>query len=305
MLLQSQSLTIERPQRGPGILTGAAGSALALALAIGLLAESRDWPVSLTQFLAYVGAGILALLAGLFAFWTYGCLSLTYRVDSSGVTIRWGALRHFISIDHIHALVRGEESHQPEVHGLNWWGHHVGRGHAQDLGRVLFFSTHRSPKELVYIQTSEATYGVSPQDAGRFIMETERFRSAGRPGRGPSVHRQLVAAHPIWTDRTAQLLAIFSVLLNLVVWGYVFSAYPGLAERIKMALPPIGDITSTASRDAIFKIPATATAILAVNFLAGLGFQWREKAATYLLLSGGAFFQVVFLVAAAVVVAKA
>ena len=95
------------------------------------------------------------------------------------------------------------------------------------------------------------------------------------------------------------------MLLNLALWGYVFAVYPDLSNEITIEFPPIGDITTLESRDEILKIPGTASVILGVNLLASFVFQPRERAATYLLLSGTALFQVVFWAAAIVAVVNA
>ncbi|HEU4759234.1 MAG TPA: PH domain-containing protein [Dehalococcoidia bacterium] len=305
MLLKGQSLTVLRPPRATGTLVAGAASLAALALAVALAAKASGWPISFPQFLAYVGVGGLALLCLVFAFWAYTCLSLRYVLDRTGLTISWGPVKHFVAIDRIQGLVHGRGEHRPQVGGLNWWGFHVGRGQAQGLGDVLFFSTHRSPEDLVYVQTDAATYGLNPYDPPRFIAETQRLQKAGRPRRAPAVQRALVAAHPIWADRVAQWLAVAAVLLNVALWGYLFAVYPHLSNEITIQFPPIGDITALHARREIFKIPGTATAILAANLLAGLGFQWRERAATYLLLSGAVFFQALFWAAAAVAVINA
>jgi len=312
LLLKGQGLTIERPARTTGTLVGAGASSLALVLAIALLLKATGWPVSFPQFLAYLGAGVLVLLSLLFAFWSYGCFSLRYILDRTGITIVWGPLKHFVSIDRIQAFVHGRGEHRPRVSGLGWRGYHIGRGYVDEFGRVLFFSTHRSPEELVYVQTGDTTYALSPEDPARFVAEAQRFRQAGpglvpagTPVKRPAVQRHLLAAHPIWADRVAQALAVLAVLANLALWGFIFAVYPDLNNEIQIEFPPIGDVTSLETRSEIFKIPGTATAILAVNLLAALGFQWKERAASYLLLSGAIFFQAAFWIAAIVAVVNA
>jgi len=305
MLLKGQGLTIERPQRALGTLVGATASLIPLALALALLAKASGWPISFPQFLAFLGGGGLVLLSLVFAFWAYGCASLRYVLDGRGLTIVWGPRKHFVSIDRIKGLVHGRGEHQPKVGGLSWWGYHIGRGHAEGLGKVFFFSTHRAPEELIYVRTAEATYALSPQDPLRFIMETKRFQQAGQPADGPAVRRQLPAALPIWTDGMAQGLIGAALLLNLALWGYLFAVYPDLSREITIKFPPIGEITALHSRREILKIPGTATAFLAVNLLAALGLRWREQATTYLLLSGAVLLQVLFWVAAAVAVINA
>ena len=156
---------------------------------------------------------------------------------------------------------------------------------------VLFYSTHRSPEEIVYVRTPSATYAVSPQDPARFMAEVERFRQSAKPGGSETVQRDIVGSHPIWADRVAQLLALAAVVINLALWGYVFAVYQDLSPQITIEFPPLGEVTDVHSRNELLVIPAAALAVLAVNLVAGLAFQWRERAATYLLLSGSVFLQ--------------
>lgn len=284
---------------------GAGVSTLAAVLAIALLVRSAGWPISFPQFMAYAGAGMLAVVAALFAFWTWACAGMRYYLDRAGLTIHWGPIRHFVSIDRIEALSAGRGEHRPRISGLSWWGYHVGRGYVEGLGRVLFFSTHRSPEDLVYVRTPDATYALSPQDPGRFIAEARRFQSAGKPSRPSGVERHPLSAHPLWSDGIAQTLALAAVLINVALWGYLFAVYPDLNNQITIEFPPLGDIATLHARSEILKIPATATAMLVVNLLAGLAFQRKERAATYLLLSGTIFFQTLFVVAAVIAVINA
>jgi Bacterial PH domain len=309
----AQGLTIERPVRTTGTLVGAGVSLLALGLALALVLRASGWPVSFTQFLAYTGAGVLLLLALLFAFWAYGCYSLRYVVDRTGLTIVWGPLKHFVSLDRIQAFVHGRGEHRPRVSGVGWRGYHIGRGYVDEFGRVLFFSTHRAPEELVYVQTPDTTYALSPEDPARFVAQAQRFQQARLPdaqaavaaSAKPAVQRDLLAAHPIWADRVAQALAVLAVLANLTLWGFLFAVYPDLNNEIQIEFPPIGDVTTLQSRSEIFKIAGTASAILLTNVVAALAFQWRERAASYLLLSGAILFQVLFWVAAIIAVVNA
>ena len=305
MLLKRKGLTIERPQRGQGIVTALLAAALALALAIALAVRAADWPIAWPTLLAYLAAIALFLLALLFAFWAYACSTLHYRLDPGGLLIRWGPVRHFIPIDRIEKLILGRGEDQPQLLGLSWWGHHVGRGVVQGLGEVLFFSTHRSPEEVIYVQTATATYGLSPQDPMRFSLEVKRFKEAGRPRGSETVRRHPLAAHPLWTDRIAQGLAATAIALNVGLFAYIFAIYPGLSDPITIAFPPVGDITTLEAKREILRIPATALALLAVNLVGAVAFQWRERAATYLLLSGAVFLQLLFWVAAAIAVANA
>ena len=304
VLLKGQGVTIERPRRILGTVLPALPSAVAAGLALALVAKAATWPVSATQFAAIVAAIVLFVLAGLFAFWAYACYSLHYALDSRGLTIVWGTLRHFIPMERIEGLSAGRGEGQPRLRGLSWPGLHVGRGQLDDRD-TLFYSTHSSPEEIVYVRTPAVTYAVSPQDPPRFIDEVERFKQAGHAGGTESVQRDVIGGHPIWADRVAQWLALAAVLINLALWGYIFAIYPDLNETITIEFPPLGEITDVHSRNEILWIPAAALAVLAINLIAGLGFQWRERAATYLLLTGSVFLQLLFWVSAGIAVANA
>ncbi len=306
MLLKGQGLAIERPARTAGMMVGAGASAGALLLALALLLKAIDWPVSFPQFLAYAGAMLLVVLAAVFGFWTYACASMRYVLDRSGLAIHWGPLTHFIAIDRIESVVNGRGEQRPQVRGLGWLGYHVGRGDVEGVGSVLFFSTHRSPEDIVYVKAAQATYALSPRDPARFMAEVQRFKQAGSPDGGrATVERAILAAHPIWSDRVAQWLALAAVALNVALWGFVFAVYPHLSNEITIKFPPVGDITALHSRLQILKIPASGTAVLLANLVAALGVQWKERAAAYLLLSGAIFFQAMLWIAAVIAVVNA
>jgi hypothetical protein len=305
VLLKGQGVRIARPYRIPGTAIGAGAAAIAALLAAALLLKSADWPVSFPQFLAYLGAAVLLLSAVTFGFWAFGCLSLKYAMDRSGLTITWAFMKHFVSIDAIEKLTLGRAENETQAGGLGWWGYHAGRGQVEGIGEVLFFSTHRNAEELVFVHTPAAVYAISPIDPVRFIADAQRFQQTGRPVRKSGVQRDIVSGHPIWADRTAQALLLSAVLLNIVLWGFIFAVYPDLDSRITIEFPPLGEITNLGERSEIMKIPATASAVLGVNIAAALGFQWSERAATYLLLSGGLFFQALFWLAAAIAVINA
>lgn len=304
VLLKGQGVTIERPRRILGAVLPALPSAVAAGLALALIAKAATWPVSGTQFAAIVAAIVLFVLAGLFAFWGYACYSLHYTLDSRGLTIVWGTLRHFVPMERIEGLTAGRGEDRPQVRGLSWPGLHVGHGRVDDR-EALFYSTHSSPEEIVYVRTAAVTYAVSPQDVPRFIDEVERFKQAARPGGTESVQRDVIGGHPIWADRVAQWLALAGILINLTLWGYIFAIYPDLDATITIEFPPLGEITDVHSRSEILKIPAAALAALTVNLIAALGFQWRERAASYLLLTGSVFLQLLFWVSAGIAVANA
>lgn len=306
LLLKGQGLTVERPPRVTGTAIPAAIAAAALALAVALAVRASGWPVSFTLFLGILGIILLGVVAAFFAFWAWSCYSLRYIIDRSGITIVWGAVRHFVPVDEIQEVKPGRNEIKARVRGLGWPGHQVGHGEADEIGPVIFFSTHRSPEEIVYVRAGDRTYGLSPSDPIRFVAEAQRFKEFGR-AEGDAAHVQwsLVGMHPIWSDRWAQGLGVAAIVLNLALWGLLLGVYPELDREITIEFPPIGNVTTLQSRSEILQIPATATVFLVVNLVAGLIFQWRERAATYLLAGAAVVFQVAFWIAAVVALINA
>lgn len=300
LLLKGQGLTVQRPARFTGTLTGAALSGAAIALAVALAVKASTWPPSLTLFLGILGVTLLGVLALFFAFWAWSCYSLRYILDRGGLTIAWGVVRHYVPIDKIQELKHGRGEIKTRVSGLAWPGHQIGHGDADEIGPAIFFSTHRSPEDVVYVKTPDRTYAISPADPARFVAEAQRFKAVGEPEDAPAVQWNFVGLHPIWSDHWAQSLGIVAIALNVALWGLVLGFYPDLDNQITIEFPPIGDITTLQSRSEILTIPATATVFLIVNLVAGLIFQWRERAAAYLLAGGAVIFQAAFWIAATV-----
>jgi hypothetical protein len=296
---------IHRPARLTGTAIGAAIVALALLLSALLMAFASRWDISTAKFLAFGVAFLLLALAALFAYWTYACFTMSYALDEEGLSIRWGLVRQLIPLDRIERCVPGREVRFPEIRGVNWWGHHVGRASAAGIGEVLFYSNHQSPWELTYVVTSSCSYAISPENSVRFTTELQRLQraqeAAAEEAPGQRAEHALMATYPFWLDRYGQGLALIAVLANVALFGFVFAAYPGLADHLNLAFPPLGQTDIRPKRE-VLQIPATALALLAVSLAAGLAVHRWERAASYLLLAGAIFLQGLFLIAAAIAV---
>ncbi|KPJ48228.1 MAG: hypothetical protein AMJ38_05780 [Dehalococcoidia bacterium DG_22] len=294
-----------RPTRLIGTATGVAIVTLALLLAALLMAFASPWAISAAKFLAFGAAFLLLALAAIFAYWTYACFTMSYALDEKGLSIRWGLIRQFIPLSKIERCVPGREARFLEIRGINWWAYHVGRATVPTIGDVLFYSCHHSPWELIYIVTSSRSYAISPENSIRFGMELQRLQRS-EAGAGEEAPRQraehpLVAIYPFWLDRYGQALALIAVLANVALFGFVFAVYPGLADELNLAFPPLGQADLRPKRE-VLQIPATALALLAVSLAAGLAVHKWERAASYLLLAGAILLQGLFLVAAAIAV---
>src|SRR5206468_1347038 len=150
-------------------LLGAAISATSAVACLLLLLRGLEANVQMDQLRPFVGAGLFAAVAGLFGYWTFGCLTLSYAVDRNALSIRWGNLRQVIPLDRIQRLIPGQDSDEVIVEGVSWLGHHVGRAYVPPMGDVLFYSAHRAPRDLLYVETAEQTYGISVPDQQVFV----------------------------------------------------------------------------------------------------------------------------------------
>jgi hypothetical protein len=279
--------------------------AVAVLLAAVLLVFAIGWDISTGKFLAFVGVFALLAVAALFTYWTYALLTLRYDLDQNGLTIRWGLVRQYLPLASIQRFVPGREIRPTQVQGVNWWGYHVGRGKVEGLEETLFYSTHRQPWEAIYIVTPGVAFVVSPENHVRFGLELQHLmRETGPDESGlarPRATYPALVVHPIWFDRYAQLLALASIGLNVALFGFICGVYPGLADKLNLAFPPVGAI-DLRDKNELFQIPLTGLALLAVSLAAALAIHKWERAASLLVLAGAVFTQGVFWVAAAIAI---
>jgi len=291
------------PARTLGTLVGAALTAWCFVFAGVMLWRGLSEPVALPTIGPYLAATLFFALGCLFAYWTYSCLTLRYYLDRNGLTIHWGDIRQLIPMDRIERLVPGRELPAPKVSGVSWLGHHVGHGRVEGLGDVIFYATHRTHEELLYVVTATQTYAISVPDETRFAEELQGHQRLGQVVSLPQVtERTAIAAQPFWHDATAQLLALGSIGAFAVLLGYVFHQYPGLPESIPYAFPSLGGITRVDNKSELLAIPVTGIGLLAANLILGYVLHAWERGVGYLLFLGGIGAQMILLAAAIITI---
>ena len=135
-----------RPPRTLGLSVGGVLTLWATIVGIVLLLVGVRSELGFVGLLAYLGAGVALLLAGLFAFWSYSLATLSYALDRNGLVITWGPTQQVIPLGAIERLVPGTAIGVPRVRGVTWWGCHVGRATIERIGAVLFYSTGTDPR---------------------------------------------------------------------------------------------------------------------------------------------------------------
>lgn len=298
------AFTVFRPPSTAGAVYGGAMVLGALVLGAGLLYKGFTMAVELRQAGPLLAGVFFLGLAGLYGYWTWSCRSLRYVVDRNALSINWGGTRQIVPLASIERLVPAAGGEHPRIEGVNWIGHHVGRGEVAELGEVLFYSTHRTLSEVLYVQTAAATYAVSVEDPVAFAQVIQANQA-----RGPlfdqrqAVHRWGIAAQTFWHDRRALLLALALLAGFVCVLLYVLEIYPGLSQSVPLRFPSLGGIVRVSDKSELLDIPRSAAAFVGLNLvLAVLLHNW-ERMVAYVLLLTGIAIQVTLLVAAAVAIA--
>ena len=295
-----------RPPRALGVIIGGAFTAWAVAGAAVAARIAFQSDAEAKTFLAWLAAAVLGMLALVFANWTYALFSLDYIIDARTLTLRWGFRRVTVPIDTIQRMVPGRTLDEPRIQGLNWWGCHVGSADMKRIGYTLFYSTHSTPDELLYVVTTEESYALTVLDQAAFAEEIQA-RAGLATASEPHLQRSSatgIAALPFWRDRIATTAAGLSALTGVILFGYVYTQYPGLPAVIQLSFPALGGIVRVGDKGEILHIVYLGMGVLALNTVLGVVLHARERAAGLWLLASGGMLQVVLLVAAIVAVER-
>jgi len=289
-----------QPPRALGLLTGAILFAWALGIAIilGIFAFGRPFDVMTT--VAYIGMAVTASLALLFAYWCYGLATLSYALDRNGLVIQWGALSQVVPLGSIERLVPGTSVGVPRVSGVSWLGYHVGRGTIDRIGETLFYSTHQSPEQVLYVMTSERNYAISVPDPAEFAKEIQIRQDLGPTADVPHhVERTLPALQAFWSDRRGMLCALLAVVMGAVLWLVVAWRYGSLPATFELYFPPSRStpLVELVGRAAVLELPQAAAGLLLFNIVLGIVLYAWERAAAYAVFIAAAMLQIGFLVA--------
>jgi hypothetical protein len=291
-----------RPPRALGVIIGCALAGWCFLLVGLLLWRGLELGVDLAAVLLYIVAGVFLALGLLFAYWTYGCMTLKYHLDRNGLTIHWGDIRQLIPMDRIQRLVPGRELPAPRVGGLSWIGHHVGHAAVEGLGDVVVYSTHGGRDDLLYIVTAAQTYAITVEDEVRFAEELQGHQKMGQMVSLPQVaERTSLASLRFWHDPYAVSLAMAAIAGFAVMLSYVFYNYPDLSPTIEIPFPDLEGVTRVEDKEELLSIPMTGVGLLAVNLVLGFVLHAWERAVGYMLFMAGLCAQIILLAAAIIV----
>ena len=297
-----------RPRRLLGLMTGGGITILGAFLAALLV-----WRLAQASVVSLSALGIgfltfiLFLVVCLFGLWSYGCWSLNYRLNPNGLIINWATTRHFIPLSQIKGVVRGETvASKVKVNGINWFGHHVGLAKMEGIGDALFFSTHRSHSELLYVVTPSLAYAISPSHPQQFVQELELHQNlALLDEMRQSTTQWRILSLPFWRDRFVWVLVGLTLLLNASLFAYTCYSYPQLPELLPLRFTALGQINRVGLKSEVLALPNGALLVLVVNLVLGFMLHAKERLAAYLCLACAVLVQVLFWVAVGRIILRA
>jgi hypothetical protein len=275
-----------RPPRAVGTLVGGGLAVWCFAVTLALVLRGLYSDIELGVVPLYVMATVLFFIGLLFAYWTYSLGTLRYILDRNALTIAWGDIRQTVPLAQIERLVPGRELPNPHIAGVSWMGHHVGRGEIEGgIGDTLFYSTHRSPADLLYVVTPSQSYAISVEDEVAFaeaLQGQQRLGSLIAVAHVPD--RAYLAAQPFWADRVAQALVVVAFGVFFAMFAYVYEQYPGLPQTIALSFPQLEGVTRVGEKSELLKLPATGIALLLINLAIGFVAHSWERMVGYVLL---------------------
>lgn len=289
-----------QPPRALGLLVGGLLTAWALGIAavLAIFAAGRDFNVATAA--TYILIGGACVLAAMFAYWTASLATLSYAVDRNGLVIHWGATRQIVPLGEIERLVPGTAVGVPRVRGVTWLGYHVGAAHIQRIGDVLFYSTHQTPDQVLYVMTSERNYAISVPDPADFAREIQLRQDLGPTARvAHHVERSAPGLQGFLHDRRGLVLASIAALLCVVMWIVIGWRYGSLPETFEIRFPASSPspLLNLVNRGDLLEIGRAASIALVVNVVAGAMLYAWNRVAGYVLFVTAAVLQAGFLLA--------
>ncbi|MEI7924610.1 MAG: PH domain-containing protein [Chloroflexota bacterium] len=289
-----------QPPRALGLMVGAVLIAWSIGIAALLVLGMLGQPFGLlTLGTSTVIAACLGV-AGVFAYWTYSLATLSYSLDRNGLVIRWGILRQVIPLGSIERLVPGTSVGVPQVQGVSWMGYHIGRAEIARIGNVLFYSTHQTPEQVLYVMTTERNYAISVPDPAAFARQIQVRQDLGPTAEVTHhVERALSSLQGFGEDRLGWILAAAALGVCALAWLLLALQYGGLPETVHVFFPPaeVNPLSDTNPRGILITVPRAATIVLAADLIVGVVMYAWDRTVARLVLGAGIAVQAGFLVA--------
>lgn len=245
---------------------------------------------------------LLALLSlpaiGVLGYWLYDFSRLRYEFDRNRLVIRTAGTQQIIPTGSIERVMDGWEA-QPEtrMQSLTWPGYCVGQGQIEGVGLTLFYAA-GPPRSQAIVVTPSLAYGISVDDMDSLIEVLDTSQEIGPSAEVEQGSSQAPYVRwDIWHDRLAQGALLAGFVVNLALFGLLLFRYPALPDAIPMHWDATGAVDRIALREEAFALPVFGLITLLANDGLGALFYRRQRVASYMLWSGAALVELLFLLA--------
>jgi hypothetical protein len=247
-----------------------------------------------------------ALLAVVFvpflAYRLYCLQASSYILERDGLRLRWGLRVEHIPMSEI--LWVGRQSDYSGLLPLpviRLPGAVVGvrqvHGAAQAYSPRLVEYMASESHGLILIGVKERIFAISPSDADSFLFDYQRFTELGSltPLVGRSVYPSFLLGR-VWRSLPARLTLLASLVLSLVLTGWVVLAIPAHTQ-VHLGFYPDGSPGDLVPAVQLLLLPVLNGIIVSVDVVAGLFFFRREQTQnlSYLLWGSSALVPLLFL----------
>jgi hypothetical protein len=262
-------------------------------LDIGLVVLALMAPITPLTVLRVILILLNVAVLGLVLYSLLALNSASYRLDQSGISIRWGPTLRVIPLSEVEGILHGIDlGAVTRFRGLHWPGFWTGRGRIENVGTVEFYCTGPLERQLV-IKTAAGGYAISPRNPDRFA---DRFADLLRLG--PEQVEPIQAAPPadrwpLLSDRLARGLLAAGGLLNVLIMIVLTTRLNDLPYRVPFRFGSDGEVLLVGSPGQLPVIAGVATALWLLNGVAGVVLYQRlgERMAGYLLWGGAVVLQ--------------
>lgn len=287
-----------RPAKRTGLLAGLVIGATLLGVNALILQGLSRQTLGLGFYLTvlvFIGS------TALFVLWLYRfaeLLALRYELDRNALVIYTGLASYVIPLDAIERIVAGASLALQRFQGLDWPGFVQGRAQVDGLPPLHLLGTEPLERQLVLV-TRQGAYGISPPVASDFVAALRARQALGviRPT-DETIVRDSLATWPVWRDRLLWAIVALALIANLALFGFIFSRYEALPERISIHYNALGEVDRISSKAWLLTVPSIGALALLVNTLVGLALYARERAGSILLAGVALALQAVLWVAA-------
>ncbi len=199
-------------------------------------------PFGITIFLHLLFAILAPLPLPWLIFHLRSLAQSSYTIERDGIRLRWGGRQVDLPMNMI-LWIRLEEDDAADLirppfrlHGLllGLGKRRLPSGGEAEIA-VEFMASRGSP--IVLIATPERVYAISPQNALLFIQSFQRLTEYG--SLNPIPYRSIFPSYlpkGIWRARGIRVLLLFVLMLNLILFGFVWVAAQNLPQEPSTAM---------------------------------------------------------------------